>query len=120
MLALIQQWKRQDDHQHQSYWWTNPRQITAQAGTFDAPADSSNDDMAAAAQMLGIWLLLCAIYRANPRTPSAFSCKSGYSAETVESRAITGFSAFFWLFSCVPNELPPHIDSGRYCPHSSS
>jgi hypothetical protein len=109
MLALIQSWHGQlHDDPIDDDWRLSPRQITAIAGQFDPPRQSSNDPHAALAQYAPALVLLCAINRANALISASVSRKFTTCPEIAEIRVIAGFLGFFALLYAVTNELPPH------------
>lgn len=107
-LSLAAQWAShyQDEH-NPNPWWLSPRQITAIAGQFNAPTNSENDPIARLVQSALIFVLLCAIYRANLTKSQLFPRKYLNTPEIAESRASVDFSCFFWVFSVCQMIRPP-------------
>ncbi len=108
LLALMAQWYANPTDFPPS-WWNSPRQITAIAGQFNAPGNSDNDPIARLVQTTLIYVLLCAIYRANLINSRLLLRKSGKSLEIVETRSSVGFSGFFWVFSVCQMICPPTL-----------
>jgi hypothetical protein len=109
MLALMAQWYQQNGHDLSPSWWNSPRQITAIAGKFNAPTASNNDPIAGLVQITLIYILFCAISRANQINSSALLCKSGKPPKSPETRAVPEFSGFFVFLSLCQMISAPTI-----------